>query len=492
MIPGTQTITEAWRNPLNPDFVLAAGVSALRSALAVGLLLTAYFARSSPTLAVAFPVVLVCGIVGWMLFQFPLLNLGVLLTSFILIADYQEGTQITEVLWGLYYAAFMAHWYITRMLMYRDRLFEDRESRSLFLFLVLMTLSVGLTIMFKGDLRFFLGEWLSLSFFSFYFPIREAITRHRHGLRVIVISLLIVATLVQVRNILNYQQILIEATYAWQVTKGRAVTNTAVIMVPLFGSLLMLLHARKLKPALLAGGIFAFFFAGFILSQTRGHWVAFAFACLVIFPVLGRAERYRLVSVGALSVAGIVGLGFLFLGEAFQLVAAGIVDRVISIGSAASDDISLINRFRETKVVMGKVLQNPILGYGPGVKFGFWDLSYLPPFTHQTSFLHNGFVALWYKFGIWGLGLVLYFWGAAIRRGIRVYHSAAPDSLRVAGLSASALLIAFGVSASTSNPFYVNDTMFVFAAVMGIGAGVSQRGMPIAAAQTPGSSEQAG
>jgi O-Antigen ligase len=468
-------LEKMWRNPLHPDVVGGLGLIAFRSGLALGLLLTAYFAWASPTLALAFPVLLLGAVAGWFLFRLPLLNLAVLLASFVLIADYEDGTQITEVLWGLYYGAFVCHWYVTRIFLYKDRLFEDRESRTVFLFLILMTLSVGLTVMFKGDLRFFVGEWLSLSFFSLYFPIREAITRHRHGLLAVAISLLIVALFVQVRNVLNYQEILIEATYAWQVTKGRAVTNTAIIMLPLFGALLMLLHANKLKPALLAGAIFAFFFGGFILSQTRGHWVAFAFACIVILPIMGRSQRFRLVTIGALSVAGIVGAGYLLLGDAFELVAAGLLDRVLSIGTAASDDISLINRFRETKVVMGKVLQNPILGYGPGVAFQFWDLTFLPPFTHQTSFLHNGFVALWYKFGVWGLGLVLYFWVSSIRGGIRLYRSSAPTVLRVTGLSSAALLIAFAVSASTSNPFYVNDTMFVFAAVMGIAAGASHR-----------------
>ncbi len=463
------------RDPLAPAAFNRLGLYALRIGLVLALLLVAFLASSSTTLTIALPGLLLVGLVGWALFRRPLANLCVLLASFILIVGYEDGIQASEILWGLYYAAFMGHWFSTRFFLYRDHLASNRESGAILLFLVLISLSIGLTLMFGGDLRFFLGEWLSLSFFALYFPIREAVARHKWGLQAVLISILVVALFVQLRNFANYREILVEAVYSWQLTRGRAMTNTAIIMLPVFGGLVYLLHAKRWRGYLIGGAIFTLFFGGLILSQTRGHWLAFAVSCLVLLPVFGQNQRLRLYGIGVASILGMVAAGYLLLGNAFPLVAAGILDRVLSIGTAASDDISLLNRFRETAVVMGEVVKNPILGYGLGVPFRFWDPTYLPPFTLVTSFLHNGFVALWYKFGIWGLGLVLFFWGSAIKRGLRLYRSSAPELLRVTGLAAAAVLISFVVSAITSNPFYVNDTMFALAIGLGVIAGCDLR-----------------
>jgi O-antigen ligase len=185
-------------------------------------------------------------------------------------------------------------------------------------------------------------------------------------------------------------------------------------------------------------------------------------------------QRLRLIGIGAASIAGIVGLGYLLLGDVFILVATGMLDRVLSIGSAATTDISLINRFRETAVVMGKVMENPILGYGMGVSFSFWDLTFLPPFHHVTTFLHNGYVALWYKFGIWGLGMVLYFWSSAIWHAVKGYRAQGDLLLRLTNLGVAGILISFVISAITSNPFYINDPMFMFGIATGAAAGARE------------------
>lgn len=469
-----RALTQAIRDPLDPAAFGRLGVLALQLALGFGLLIIAFGVWKSLTLLALFLGLLVALAGGWWLFQKPVLNLCTLIVGFALIAGFEDGTQPTEVLYGLYYMAFLGHWYLTRIFLYRERLFETRESRVLMLFLVLATASVGLTIVFGGDLRFFIGEWLSLSFLALYFPVREVVTRHRNGLKAVMAAVLLLALWVFVRNVLNYQQILLDAAYAWQVTRGRAVTNTSILMVPLFVSLVYLLHAPKLRKAWLSGLAFAVFFAGLIISQSRGYWVAFAGACVVLLILMPGKQRFRLIGIGTASVAGIVGIGYLVLGDVFILVATGLLDRVLSIGSAATTDISLINRFRETAVVMGKVMENPVLGYGMGVPFRFWDLTFLPPFHHVTTFLHNGYVALWYKFGIWGLGMVLYFWATAIWRAIQAYRLKGSPFLRLVNLGVAGILISFVISSITSNPFYINDPMFMFGIATGVAAGADQ------------------
>jgi hypothetical protein len=473
-LTATRALYQAFRDPLQPDVFRALGLLVLQLALGMGLLIVMFAVWKSVTLLLLFLGFIVAAVGAWWLFQHPVLNLCTLILGFTLIAGFEDGTQPTEVLYGLYYLAFLGHWFLSRIFLYREPIFDTRESRVLALFLVLATASVALTLLFGGDLRFYIGEWLSLSFLALYFPVREVVQRHKYGLHAVMAAVLILALWVFTRNVLNYQQILIDAAYAWQVTRGRAVTNTSILMVPLFVSLVFLLHAPKLRSAWLAGSVFAVFFAGLIISQSRGYWVAFAGACLILLLVMPGRQRLRLFGIGAASVAGIVALGYLVLGDVFILVATGLLDRVLSIGSAATTDISLINRFRETAVVMEKVMANPILGYGMGVPFAFWDLTFLPPFHHVTTFLHNGYVALWYKFGIWGLGMVLYFWGSAIWLCIQGYRAKGRLFLRLTNLGVAGLLISLVISAITSNPFYINDPMFMFGIATGAAAGARQ------------------
>lgn len=444
----------------------------MKATLGLSLLIVVFAVWKSVTLLLLFLGMIVGGVAGWFLFQRPVLNLCTLILGFMLIAGFEDGTQPTEVLYGLYYLAFLAHWYGTRIFLYKEALFETRESRVLFVFLVLATATIVLTLLYGGSIRFYIGEWLSLSFLALYFPVKEVVARHRYGLHAVMGAVLLLALWVFARNVFNYQQILLDAAYAWQVTRGRAVTNTSILMVPLFVSLMYLLHAPKLLRAWFSGGVFAIFFAGLIISQSRGYWVAFAGACLVLLVLMAPQQRRRLIGIGVASVAGIVAAGYVLLGDVFILVATGMLDRVLSIGSAASTDISLINRFRETAVVMGKVMENPVMGYGMGVPFRFWDLTFLPPFHHVTTFLHNGYVALWYKFGIWGLGMVLFVWGSVIWRAIRSYRSNASPFLRVGALGVAGVLISLVISAITSNPFYINDPMFMFGIVAGAAAGI--------------------
>ncbi len=446
------------------------GNGVLSACLAAGLGLSVLLAWKAPSLLPFFPVLLLAGIFAWYLFQHPLLNLCLVLASFVLIADFEEGIQPREVLYGLYYLGFLAHWFITRLFLYREKLFERREERVLFLFLILMSLSIGVTLVFGGSLRMVMGEWLSLSLLAFYFPVREAVERYPKGLHAMMAVIAWIGLFVLVRNVVNYQEIVLNATYAWQVTRGRAVTNESLLMVPAFLSLAYFLYARGWKYRLMLGGVFLAFFGGLILTQSRGYWVAFLLGTAFIFFVVPPRVRVHLFAVGLLSALGVFLIGYVVIGDYILLIATGFLDRFLSIGSAVSSDLSLVNRFRESAAVWEHIVNNPILGYGMGTPYQFYDLTF--EFTFQRAFIHNGYIALLFKFGIWGLAMMLFFLGSIVRKAVRVFRSpTAPDYLRMACLGVAASFAAFALSANTSNPFYINDAMFIVAIMTGIVGG---------------------
>jgi O-antigen ligase len=110
-----------------------------------------------------------------------------------------------------------------------------------------------------------------------------------------------------------------------------------------------------------------------------------------------------------------------------------------------------------------------------GVPYTFYDIAHAS--TDQDAFVHNGYVGLWYKFGLWGLGMMLFFWARSIWRGIQAFRlSDASYWVRMAGLAAGISLVAFTLSALTSNPFYLKDSIFVFGLLASIAAGSYHRG----------------
>jgi O-antigen ligase len=120
---------------------------------------------------------------------------------------------------------------------------------------------------------------------------------------------------------------------------------------------------------------------------------------------------------------------------------------------------------------------NPILGYGMGVSYRVFDI--IRDVTFVKSFVHNGYVALWFKFGLWGLGMMLFFLGSLIRRGYRSFRAEQAQMIyRLVGLAALACFAALFVSALTSNPFFRNDTTFIYGTLSGIVGGCYSRTRP--------------
>lgn len=462
---------------LTPEAFRAWGRLALGGAFALGLLVLLLLTWAAPeSLLPAFPVVLLGGAALPFLFRRPLLNLVVLLGAFILIASYEEGIQATEVLYGLYLLAFLAHWYGTRLLLYRERIAETAPEQALLLFLLLLPLTPFLTVLYGGSLSGLVSEAFSLSMLALYFPVKEACVRHgRRGVLAVLAVLIGIGLFAALRSFINYQEILVTATQEWQVAKGRVARSEALLIVPALLTLTLLIFARQARHRLVLLALFLACFGALILTQSRGYWLAFLFGAAGLFVVVERRYKGRLVLLGLAGLAGFLGFGLLFFGDYVVIILTSLAERFTSVGSAARTDVSLVNRFYESKAVLGYIGRNPLVGHGMGVQYRFYDLTF--DYTRVDTFIHNGYVSLWFKFGLWGLALMLFAWLGAIWKGVQAFRRrAAEPLLRLAGLGAAVALLAFVLSANTSNPFYLNDTTFMFGVLMGLAGGAYRHG----------------
>ena len=440
----------------------------------LGLLILIFLTWKAPELLPFLPVLLLAGVAAWYVFHHPLLNLCLILAGFSLIAVRQEGFQITEILYGLYFLGYLTHWFITRLFLYKDHIFRESEDTALFVFLLGVTLTIPISVLFGASVNNIVSEWVALIMLLIYFPIKEACVRYQKGPKAILFALAWVGIFVAVRNVLMYRQGLSDAEFAWQITTGRVSMNDHLLMAASLITFAFLSFTRRLRDSAPLIVLFLLFFIGLIFTQSRGFWVAFLFGIGVMFLMIDNQARRRIVLLGMAGLTIVLTVGLIFFRDYIALIAFGLVDRFVSLGAATSKDLSLVNRFGESVAVWDHIVQNPIVGHGMGVPYSYYDLAHQA--TDKEAFTHNGYFSLWYKFGIWGLSLVIFAWARITWHGFQAFWSKRTSLLvRVTGLGMATCLIASTLPTLTSNPFFLLDTTFTMGTLFGLASGAFQR-----------------
>lgn len=447
-----------------------AGRTTLLTCLVGGLAVVLFLAwNASTTLLLAFPVILTALAAAAIMVAFPNVSLLAVIIGFVAIADNQAGFQAVELLYALLLYALLAHWYAVRILIRRDSIVHTPEDLALLLFLCLLPCSLVLTAAFGGSFRTAVSEMFSLSLLALYFPVRDLIAKRENGPKLVTLTVLALGILVAIRNSYEFAMDFSGATQAWQIADARVVTNDGLMMVCSLLAVVLLVSVKTWPQRMLLASSFLLIFAGLIITKSRGYWMAFALGYAAVFPIVGWQLRRRLVLASVTGLGLLALVGYLFLGPFMSLILEGLGGRIVSIGTALNNDLSLVNRFKEAGTVLQHIALNPIAGVGMGVSYQFYDIVHQA--TDYDSLVHNGYVGLWYKFGILGLGLLVFFWMALIRRGIQTYRQSRFHWARIAGLCGAAPLIAFTLSTISSTPFYLKDSLFIFSLMAGLSGG---------------------
>lgn len=456
------------------DAVWRWGRALLALALAAALGLALGLAALAPEWAPLLPAAILAGVVLWALSRVPLGQLCGVLAFFAVAAAQREGIQAEEVFFAAYYLGYLAHWFAVRLAR-RERLVRSAVDAAFLLLPVYVTAALGLTALYGGSFSGALSDWINFSMLLFYFPIREACERHRHGPWVIAGIVLFLGTVAVVRNTILLQSAFSDAEYAWEIARGRVAMNELLMLVPALGCLTFAARARRPWLQVLFAVGFAFFTVGVLLTQWRSAYLDLALGVALLFVVGSWKERGRLTVV--LLVSAAVGglLAYVLFRDLLMLLVLGIADRLLSIGTATEVDISLLNRFIEWERVWALIRVNPILGYGPGTEYRVYDA--IVHGTAVKSFVHNGFLLVWYKLGLVGLGAVVLLWVGGAWTGFRRARAAGlPPAERTLALAAGVVLVALVPSTLVSNTFGTADAQVTFMLLIGTAVGLALRG----------------
>ncbi|MEL7168781.1 MAG: O-antigen ligase family protein [Bacteroidota bacterium] len=435
------------------------------------LLLLYAFAYSVPVAPLVPGLALLGGWGFWRICQHPAASLFVVLCAFVLVADFEEGTQINEIVYAALFGAYAVHWVVTRALLRSERVVKTPLDAAVALFLLLIGWGFAMGALNGGSFRAAIGDAIGLSMFFFYFPIKEVVSRYRRGAPLVFGAFLLLGLFASVRNLLLFREMISNATMIWEIARGRVITNESLLMLPGVLAVVLLLYVRTWSQRAVLAVIGGLLFVSLILTQSRSYWIDYAVGMGLLFVLLDAGRRWRLLQLGVVAGTAAAVIAYLVLGGAVFLLIFGVVERFLSIGTANTEDISMINRFYESRAVLELISANPILGYGLGVQYSVYDLTIDANWV--KTFVHNGYLMIWYKLGIVGLVTIVSMFGLSIRAGWRALR-AAPQATtrRVWALAALVGFVAGLPSTLVALPFVAADTSIILAAMMGVMAGL--------------------
>ncbi|MBO6522719.1 MAG: O-antigen ligase family protein [Balneolaceae bacterium] len=329
--------------------------------------------------------------------------------------DDDEGIQLIEM--PFFLSSVLLCLYFGLQLIKGSLQLKNVLDKAYLLFILLLGFSLVFGIMNGANIYKSLGEFTLFFGWFLYFPLRKYLDNGKFR-TILFWTLGIIVAYVLIRNILNYRAILIQAVLPWQAEKARVAANELILLIGAVFSMSYAAIVTSRFKQIISTLLFLALVGGLVMTQSRGYWIAFAFSALSIFVVINKSGKLRILYTFIFISSVSLLFASLFFSDLLDLVITGIVNRFQSIGSGKLD-ISLLERVLESQKVLQKIILNPVMGYGLGVEFTKKILFY--DYFIPTSYVHLGYLATWYKFGIFGLLLNLYIWIYTLIKSAQLY-----------------------------------------------------------------------
>lgn len=410
------------------------------------------------------PLAVIAGFCFYWSLKQPSAWMFVIILSHILILRSTEHITIGEVIFGLYYFGTIVGWYVKKFLL-RGKISTSDGDQYLIFFFCLCLLSLIPALMNEADIIKWFRELIIFLAYLLYFPLKDSV-RSRKNIIVIGGAFLLIALYAAISNFLRYSAAASSALYAWQLLAGRQTANEPLFMTSILIGLAIFLYVKSTSAKFVLAGLIAFFLVALILTFSRGYWIGLLIGIAVMLLILEGQQRVRvLVTMMLFALAG-TGILYAVFSYLSSPILQTVATRLVGANVDFLKDRSLQSRFAETKIILGQILQNPILGNGLGTLFRFHDP--LRGSVNETWYIHNGYLFLWFKLGIGGLFCYLYFYSKKLREALSVYRNGVADFEEYLSLGITAVLASMLVVSITSPQFITRDSNLIIILCWGI------------------------
>lgn len=322
----------------------------------------------------------------------------------------------------------------------------------LFSITVLLALFVGLAFSSTGvapliEVLYFYSGIL------FFFAIRPHLDDKHFRVGLFAVFFLIFLYVVM-RTYLSYRSAILNAVQEWELTFARGAGNENFLLIGVIFVSATLLYAQKVWHKTALTILFVLTVGAIIVTLTRSLWVTSVLGIGIVGFYVGKSQRRRLIGyVGvAAIIATIVGLIYLDV-TLFILELLAIRFKSFTQGL---QDISVTDRIYETQRVWDMITQNPILGWGYGTEFQKYDVLFLRT-SSFTSYIHNGYLVIWFKNGIVGLFAILAYVLTLFIYAFRIYKKTRLVTIKILMITIMAYIPTAGLMNVTSPVVYTYE-----------------------------------
>jgi O-antigen ligase len=344
-------------------------------------------------------------------------------------------------------------WLVTVLLVlipqvYRAELRIQSSLDKLFI-LLLLTMATGVVIGFftaPNRAEIFIEVLYFYSGIVFYFAIRPHLDNKAFR-TALLISLLLIFLYVVFRTYTSYRSAILSAVAEWQLNFARGSGNENFLLAGTIITAAALLYVQKFwhKVALIA--TLALSVGAVIVTLTRSLWVVTVLGLIIVAYYVGPAEKKRLFSYFVAAVAVIATVGLIYI-DVTLFILDLLLYRFKSFGAGLAD-VSLADRIYETQRVWEKIMQNPITGWGFGAEYLKYDVI-IRRTSSYTSYIHNGYLAMWFKIGILGLITIIAYGVTLFRTALRIFRHTHSTVMRTVCITIMAYLPAAALMNITS------------------------------------------
>ena len=368
-------------------FLGAFGVQSIAAAAAVLAQQELLFAGLAVGLAIVVSVV-----------RFPTLWLALVALSVIPLFLLQgPKVEAPEVVLVLALLIGLLGWLLWQSLVVRRRLLEHWGDVLLVLFLLLSALNLPLALLNEVPIEEWLRRWLPMWLVLFYIPVRVYVRTHKQ--LALMLSLLLLAALVIAGATLErYRSGIALAEYAYQLRSGYARTQGEhFLSFALVGCVVGAAFVRALLWRLVLMSCAVGMAVALIVTFSRTAWISVLIGLAVAWVLV--SWRQRLQTLLLAGMLGTVALGVLVI--AFPRVSSVLLQlveqRFLSI-AAGQRDLGLRGRFFQLQKALEELTLYPLGGHGLGKAFPYYEAGARRHIHY--SYIHNGYVATAYRYGI--------------------------------------------------------------------------------------------
>jgi len=360
------------------------------------------------------PLAILAGVCFYLSLKYPMFYVVcVILLHIRLLWEYESEHSLVKTLIGVYIYGLLFWWFFQKLFIDREKIIRSTVDFAL-LFLVAMGIfSLVLAVINRSSLRWWVQESMLLSTYLLYFPVRDAIREKKH-LVIVIVAFIVLGAVLAIKNLLRYISKFALVEYFWEIAAARQSVNEMLFATGLVVASAFLLSSTSLRDKIFSALLSAFFGITLILTFRRGYWIATLFAFVLMFVLVSAQQKKAMILYSGVFAVLVVSFVFLLFKDYGKLVVESISRRFLSAENIGGD-VSLRARMVEAKTLLSWILPNPMIGYGLGAEFHFFET--LRHITVQRWFSHNSYLHILFKLGIVGLTAFLYINAAFFRRG---------------------------------------------------------------------------